>query len=82
MLFSLAFIFNHAPDENSACIGQFLRNAMTVYTQIERIKRQGCPKYFFLINQSAFSIAAIITNLLLGCILYIYKKAIANYIVL
>ena len=40
--FSLALIFNHASDGNSPCIGQLLSNAMTEYTRVEKIKRQGC----------------------------------------
>ena len=40
MIFSLAFIFNHASDGNSPCIGQLLSNAMTVYMQIEKTKTQ------------------------------------------
>ena len=42
MIFSLSFIFNHASDGNSPYMGQLFSNAITVYRQIEKTKRQGC----------------------------------------
>ena len=42
--FYLVFIFKHASVGNSPCIGQLLSNAMAVYTQIEKTKRQESHK--------------------------------------
>ena len=39
MIFSIAFIFNHASDGNSPYIGQLKSNVMTEDTRAER---QGC----------------------------------------